>query len=214
MDGQGAGGRANDVGSRLLNDLSSPLALLESRRSGKPREMISPGPSPRELERILQVAARVPDHGRIAPWRFVIIEDRVAFAALLDHAYRTERPSEPGRAGTRADAAFAQQAPLLIVAISAPTVDSKITVWEQQLSMGAAVLNLQLAAIAQGYVAGWLTGWAAYSPTVAAALSVGPNDRIAGFIFIGSPGNPLKERPRPSACSVSSRWPLDIGKAN
>ena len=112
---------------------------------------------------------------------------REAFAALLDQAYRVGNPA-PGRLELEANARFARQAPELIVALFSPTEGHKIPVWEQQLSCGAACFNLELAALANGYAAGWVTGWAAYSPMVLAAFGE-PHERIAGFIFIGTPGN-------------------------
>ncbi|MBA3897250.1 MAG: nitroreductase, partial [Sphingomonadaceae bacterium] len=170
----------------MLNDLSSPLALLRTRRSGKPRDMVAPGPSPDQLRSILEAAIRVPDHGKLAPWRFIIVgaDQRDRLAALIVAAYRAERP-RAGRLEIETMKQFARQAPALVVALSAPDAGSKIPHWEQQLSTGAACMNLLAAATATGFVAGWLTGWAAYSDTVRDAFG-GPGDRIAGFLFIGS----------------------------
>lgn len=194
------------MSDQKFNDLSSPKALLATRRSGKPRDMIAPGPSEPELREILQAAMRVPDHGKLAPWRFVIVppDQRDAFAALLQRAYRETRP-EPGRLELEANDQFAHQAPALVVALSKPAHASQIPIWEQELSAGAACMNLVTAATAAGYVAGWLTGWAAYSPIVRDAFGEG-DEKIAGFIFIGSPSRPLEERPRPDFDKVVSRW--------
>jgi nitroreductase len=191
---------------RIFNDLSSAKALLATRRSGKPRDMVAPGPSDSELREIIATATRVPDHGKLAPWRFVIIpaDKRDALAALMQRAYR-ETKAEPGRIEQEAIDQFAHQAPTLVVVISKPAHASQIPIWEQELSAGAACMNLVTAATAAGYVAGWLTGWAAYSPTVRDAL--GESDgKIAGFIFIGSPSRPLDERPRPEYDDVVSTW--------
>ena len=191
----------------MFNDLSSPLALLHSRRSGRPRDLVAPGPDAAELREILSLAMRVPDHGKLHPWRFVHVpqDERAAFAALLDRAYRADNPA-PGRLELEANARFAQQAPELIVALSSPTVGHKIPVWEQELSCGAACFNLELAALAKGYAAGWVTGWAAYSPIVLAAFGA-PPERIAGFIFLGTSGAALEERLRPDYDEVVSDWP-------
>ena len=191
----------------MLNDRSTPLALLETRRSAKPREMVGPAPSPPELDRMLAIAARVPDHGKLAPWRFVTVEheQRDALAALLRRALDAEDPSATPAHYDKAEQ-FAHHAGALVVLVSAPLPDHKIPVWEQELSCGAAGLNLLLGAHALGYVGGWVTGWAAYSATVRGALC-GPGERIAGFIFIGRPGAPLDERPRPALDSVRRRWP-------
>jgi nitroreductase len=190
-----------------LNDLSSALALLESRRSAKPRDMTAPGPDEGQIARMLAIATRVPDHGNLAPWRFVAIDDRAAFAALLDRAYRAEQRAMPSRLELKANRDFAHQAPVLVVAVFCPDRQSKVPLWEQQLSMGAVVLNLELAATAQGYVAGWLTGWAAYSPAVARTLGLDDHEQIAGFIFVGSPSAPLQERSRPLLSHLVRRWP-------
>ena len=195
----------------MFNDLSSPLNLLRTRRSGKPRDLVEPGPSPEQLRQILEIAMRTPDHGKLHPWRFVHVarHQRDAFAQMLQRAYRVEHP-EPGRLEIEATDRFARQAPELIVALSSPTPGHKIPVWEQELSCGAAVMNLHLAAHALGYVAGLVTGWAAYSPAVLAAFGA-PPERIAGFIFIGTPGAELEERLRPEYEKVASEWTPPAG---
>lgn len=190
----------------MLNDRSSPLALLETRRSARPRDLVAPGPDAAQVERMLRIAARVPDHGKLAPWRFVIIEDRDAFADLLARAYRKERP-EAGKLERKANDDFARQSPLLVVVVSAPDPRSHIPLWEQHLSAGAAVLNLETAATALGFAAGWVTGWASASDAVRDGLGFGPGDCIAGFVFIGTPSQPLEERPRPDPAKVVVRWP-------
>jgi nitroreductase len=193
----------------IFNDLSSPRALLATRRSGKPRDMIAPGPDEAELRAILQAAMRVPDHGKLAPWRFVVVgpEQRDAFASLLARAYAAERP-EAGRLEIEANEQFARQAPTLVIVLSKPKAESHIPLWEQELSAGAACMNLLTAAAAHGYVGGWLTGWASYSPIVRDAFGDG-DEKIAGFIFIGSPSRPLEERPRPEFDAVVKRWSPD-----
>ena len=189
-----------------LNDLASPLALLETRRSGRPREMVAPGPTSSELARILSIAARTPDHGKLAPWRFVVVgeEQRERFAALLAKALPESDPNA-GAAHFAKAKEFAHYAPSLVVLVSAPIDGHKIPVWEQELSCGAAAMNLLLGAHALGYVGGWITGWAAYSETVRLAFC-GPGERIAGFLFLGTPGTPLEDRPRPDPASVAKRW--------
>jgi len=189
----------------MLNDRSSPTTFVASRRSGKPRDMVAPGPDADQLRRILSCAIRTPDHGKLAPWRFVRVDtdQRDAFAALLQRAYCETRPN-PGRLEQKAIDDFARQAPVLIVALSCPKHASHIPVWEQELSVGAACMNLLVAAHAEGFVGGWLTGWAAYSEIVRAAFA--PEGRIAGFIFLGSPSRPLEDRPRPEYDQVVLRW--------
>jgi nitroreductase len=148
----------------------------------------------------------VPDHGKLSPWRFVIVakDQREQFRLLLRCALRDEDPSAGAAHNEKSDQ-FARQAEALVVLLSAPVPEHKIPVWEQELSCGAVGLNLMLAVHAMGYVAGWLTGWQAYSPKVNAAFCR-PGERIAGFIFIGSPGRELEERPRPELGEIVRRW--------
>jgi nitroreductase len=189
-----------------LNDASSALSLLQTRRSGRPRDMIAPGPSAEELRDIVAIAARTPDHGKLAPWRFVHVaaSQRDAFADLLHRAFRTGNP-DPSRPEIEAVDRLAHQAPELIVAVSSPIHGHKIPVWEQQLSCGAACMNLLLAAHAKGYVGGWITGWATYSDMVRGAFCR-EGEQIAGFLFLGTPAHPLEERPRPALDFVLSEW--------
>ncbi len=190
----------------MLNDRSSPLSLLETRRSAKPREIVGPAPTAEEMQRILTIAARVPDHGKLSPWRFVTVADdqRDALALLLRGALAEEDPSATPAHYEKAEQ-FAHYAGALVVLVSAPVQNHKIPVWEQQLSCGAAGMNLLLAVHALGYVAGWVTGWQAYSERVRAAFC-GPGERIAGFVFIGHPGTELIERPRPELSTLARPW--------
>ena len=189
-----------------FNDRSTPLSLLATRRSAKARDLIAPGPDSSELGRTLEIAARTPDHGKLAPWRFVVVpaERRDALAAGIIDAYRAEKPSA-GRLEIEAMDQFARQAPTLVVVLASPKAESHIPLWEQELSVGAATMNLEHAAHAMGYAACWLTGWAAYSDRVRDLFGAAP-ERIAGFVFIGTPGKPLEERPRPEMEKVVSIW--------
>lgn len=189
-----------------FNDLSSPLALLKTRRSGKPRDLAAPGPNAAQLRDMLEIAIRTPDHGKIGPWRFIIIEQdrREALADLLETALRA------GKAGVtpeevEAARGFAFQAPCLVVVVSSPDRSRPIPVWEQELSAGAAAMNLLHAAHAMGFAGGWLTGWPTYSDIVRDAFGQA-QDRIAGFVFIGTPARELQERPRPDYDDVVSVW--------
>ena len=190
----------------MLNDLTSALSLLETRRSGRPREMVGPGPTSEQLERILTIATRIPDHGKLSPWRFVIVGDdeRDALAVLLHRALQEHDPFATRAHHEKADE-FAQQGAALIVLISAPIPDHKIPLWEQQLSAGAAGMQLLNAAHALGFVGGWITGWQAYSPRVNAAFCA-EGERIAGFIFLGHLGAELVDRPRPPLDAVVRPW--------
>ena len=190
----------------MLNDRSSLLSLLETRRSAKPRLLEQEGPSVEELDRILKVASRVPDHGKLCPWRFIHVpgEQRDALGALLRHALSEEDECATIAHHNKEDE-FAHYGGELVVLVSSPTAGHKIPLWEQELSCGAAGMNLLLAAHALGYVGGWVTGWRAYSPRVTAAFCK-PGERIAGFIFIGRSEVELDERPRPALEDVASTW--------
>lgn len=190
----------------MLNDRSSALALLKTRRSAKPRELVGPGPSDAELEQILTIAARVPDHGQLQPWRFVIVDDdqRDRFEAVLREALAEHDPCAT-LAHHQKEHEFAHYPGRLVVIVSAPVADHKIPLWEQLLSCGAAAMNMLMAAHALGFVAGWVTGWRTYSPRVEKAFC-NQGERIAGFIFIGHEGREIEERPRPAPADVASRW--------
>jgi nitroreductase len=190
----------------MLNDRSSLLSLLETRRSAKPRELVGPDPTQSELERMLAIAARTPDHGKLTPWRFVTVSDdqRDALEALLLDALVRDNP-EATEAHRQKERDFAHYAGQLVVLVSAAVPDHKIPLGEQQLSCGAAGMNLLLAAHAFGYVGGWVTGWRAYSEQVRSAFCE-PGERIGGFIFIGHAGRDLEDRPRPALSDVRRTW--------
>jgi nitroreductase len=158
------------------------------------------------MERILTVAARTPDHGKLTPWRFVTVADdqRDAFGAILREALVEHDPCASIAHHEKEDQ-FAHYEGQLIVLISAPVGNHKIPVWEQELSCGAAGMNLLLAAHALGYAAGWVTGWRAYSERVRQAFCE-PGEKIAGFIFIGHPAREIEERDRPELSTVWKPW--------
>jgi len=190
----------------MFNDTSSPLALLSTRRSGKPRDLVAPGPDAAQLARMLEIAARTPDHGKLAPWRFVVVpaDRRDALSKIIIDAYLAERP-EAARLEIEALDQFAHQAPTLVVVLSSPKLESHIPLWEQELSAGAACMNLLHAAHALGFAGGWLTGWAAYADAVRDAFGAAP-EKIAGFLFIGTVSKPLEERPRPESDKIVRYW--------
>lgn len=171
--------------------------------------MIAPGPDAQKLRDIIALALRTPDHGKLAPWRIVTIaaDQREAFAALLKAAWIKENPGAAGLDLSPLDQ-FAHQAPTLLVLLSTPMSDSKIPAWEQQMSAGAVGMNLLHAAHAHGFVGSWLTGWAAYSPDVAAAFGAGEGDTIVGYFFIGTAARDLDERPRPEYNDVVREWEI------
>ncbi len=189
----------------MFNDRSSLPAYLASRRSAKPRDMVAPGPDAAQLDAILTLAMRTPDHGKLFPWRFVKVNDRQAYAALLERAFLAANP-DARAAQVEAAIAGAYQAPTLVILLYAPQESAKIPEWEQMLSAGAVGMNLIHAAQAHGFVATWLTGWITYDETVRAALCEG-SERIAGLFYIGTPGQPLEERPRPEFTAMVRTFP-------
>ena len=191
-----------------INDASSAVTLLETRRSARPRDLVEPGPDDEQLKRILTIAARVPDHAQLVPFRFVLIarEQREALSELYCEALARADPGAPQVKVAKA-VANAHAAPTLIVLISRPTPAHKVPVFEQELSCGAAGMNLLHAATALGFAGGWITGWPAYDPTVAAAFC-NAGERIAGFVYLGTPATVLEDRVRPSLESVVSAWQI------
>lgn len=191
----------------MFNDLTSISHYLATRRSGKARELVTPGPDNEELGKILALAARTPDHGKLFPWRFVIIEreQRTAFAHMLETAFLSANP-DARPIQVEAATAMAHLAPSLIILLHAPQESSKINAREQLLSTGAVAMNLLHAAHAHGYVANWITGWAAYDENVRRNICEADED-IAGFFFIGTAQNPLEERPRPEMEQIVRHWP-------
>jgi len=186
-----------------MNDL---LALLQQRRSVGPQRLTEPGPSPEEIEVLLTIAARVPDHGRLVPWRFVVIagEARQRIGEAIAAAFRADQP------GVEAEkVAFERnrlaRAPLVVAVISRAKPHVKIPDWEQVLSAGAVCMNLLHAANAMGYGAAWITEWYAFDRRVLDALGLAPDERVAGFVHIGTPVEKPAERPRPALAEIVTR---------
>ena len=200
------GGRHATADGMTLNDPSTGLSLLATRRSGRPRDLVEPGPSDEQLQQILTIGARTPDHGQLVPYRFVVVapDQRDSLAALYTRALLVAEPDAP-QAKVEKAIANARTAPVLIVLISRPEPDHKIPISEQELTCGAAGMNLLHAATALGYVGGWITGWPATDPIVRSAFC-GEGERIAGFLYIGTPAFPLEERSRPELDAVAVRW--------
>ncbi len=190
----------------MFNDLSSLNSYFSSRRSGRPRDMIAPGPNEKQIEDIVTTALRTPDHGKLAPWRVVSVDSdqRGLLAAELTKAYQTEKP-DAGRLELEALVTMAHQAPTLLVILFSPVTSTKIPLWEQELSCGAFCMNIIHAIHARDFVGGWITGWPSYNDDVRDLFGEAP-ERIAGFIFAGTANCKLTERPRPELASVLSKW--------
>ena len=184
----------------------SALDLLKTRRSVKPIEMDGPGPSAAEIDTILTIASRVPDHGKLAPWRFIVFESdaRRSAGEKLAVVFKANNPQ-----ATDDQVAFERnrlaRAPLVIAVVSRAAPHAKIPEWEQQMSAGAAAMNLVIAANAMGYATAWLTEWYAYDRKVLDALGLAPHERMAGFVHIGKPQKPPVDRERPQLASIVTR---------
>ncbi len=182
------------------------INLLLSRRSGSAKAMTGPGPNADELALILKAAARVPDHGKLFPWRFIVFEGEARERAgklLVDALCETEKPTNERAA---MEAARFLRAPVVVAVISRSREAIPIPEWEQVLSAGAVCQTLLIAAHALGYVANWLTEWTAYHPLVKEKLGLKPGERIAGFIYIGHSTVPLEDRVRPDMEKIVTRF--------
>ena len=185
------------------------IKLLMHRRSVKPAAMTTPGPSDAELNTIISVAARVPDHKKLTPWRFLIFAGaaRAAFGQVLADACKAEDTIPPSDVRLETERTRFLRAPLVVGVVSR-VVDTKgAPQWEQELSAGAACMNLCLAANAHGYGTCWLTEWYSYSPYVTAKLKLAANERMAGFVYIGTAVEQQLDRERPALESIVSNWP-------
>ncbi|MAK64068.1 MAG: nitroreductase [Maricaulis sp.] len=176
------------------------LALLSRRRSTVALAMSEPGPTPEQVDALIAIASRVPDHGKLAPWRFIVFqgEARTRFGQVLAKVFSAKTPD-----ATQEQVAFEagrfERAPLVIAVVSSVTENHKIPDWEQVLSAGAACQNLLIAASAMGFGAQWLTEWYAFDRDVKSAMGLGSGERIAGYLYVGSASDHPVERVRPTA---------------
>lgn len=182
------------------------LELLKTRRSPNIPDLVGPGPDAAELETLLTVAARVPDHGKLVPWRFIVLPQasRAALADALAARFGAAHPEATPDQIESTRARFAGS-PLVVAVVSRAAPHVKIPEWEQVLSAGAACMNLVLAAHALGYGANWVTGWIAYDRSCLDLLGVGENERMAGLIHIGTPPGPREDRERPALADIVTR---------
>src|SRR3954447_14744714 len=178
--------------------MNEMLDLLRRRRSVAPHLLGEPGPTPNELETLLTIAARVPDHGRLTPWRFIVIEGeaRHRIGEGIAAAFRADNP-EASEDKVGFERNRLARAPLVVAVVSRAAPHVKIPDWEQVLSAGAAAMNLVTAAHSLGFAASWLTEWYAYDRAVLDALGLAPNEKIAGFVHIGRVKEKPEDRPRP-----------------
>ncbi len=185
------------------------LHVLRQRRSVPSRLLTEPGPDAGQLQALLETAVRVPDHGRLTPWRLIAVrgEQRQGLGELL--ARRSlERDPAAAPAVVEKDRQRFNHAPLVLVVVAQLQAGHKIPEQEQLLSGGALCLSLLQSAQALGFAGQWLTGWAAYDPVVASALGLAQNERVLGFIHIGTASEEVPERDRPDPARLLSELKL------
>ena len=183
------------------------IDLLKTRRSVKPIELHGPPPTAAEITTILTVASRVPDHGRLTPWRFVVFEGdaRLAAGEKIAEVFRANRPEATPEQIEHERKRLAR-APLVVAVVSRAGPHVKIPEWEQVLSAGAAATSLVFAAYALGFAASWLTEWYAYDRRVLDALGLKAEERVAGFVHIGRSETPVEDRTRPALEAIVTRY--------
>jgi nitroreductase len=183
------------------------LDLLKTRKSISAQFLVEPGPDKAQLDEILTIASRVPDHGKLVPWRFVVFsgEARKAAGAALADLYRRKNPEADERRLEEERARLAR-APLVVGVVSRAAPHVKIPEFEQLLSAAAAAMNLELAAHALGFAAQWTTGWIAYDAEASALLGAKPGERFIAFVHIGTSTVPPVDRPRPALADIVSWW--------
>ena len=192
---------------QTLNDTSSILALLASRKSASAKAMGAPGPTPEQLAEILRIAVRVPDHGKLTPWRFILWEGdaRARFGAVMRARWAELHPDHGEQTLAFAEGLFLR-APTVLGVVSSPVESPKIPLWEQQLSAAAVCMNILYAATAMGIGCQWNTDWVVYDAEIAAAMGLKPQEKLAGLVYFGTPTAALEDRPRPDPAALLTRW--------
>lgn len=185
----------------------STLELLTTRRSVKAKDMIEPGPNQEQIRTILQAGHRVPDHGKIGPWRFVVFRGhaRAQFTEKLAEIYAEENPDCKEKK-LNFQSEVLMRAPVAIAVISTASQHAKVPEWEQVLSVGAVCQNMLIAATAMGFGAQWLTEWYSYNDRVKALLEMEPHHRVAGFLYFGNFEHKPEERKRPDLEERITYW--------
>lgn len=182
--------------------------FLAHRRSVKPDRLTTPAPSKEDLAKILKIAARVPDHKKLVPWRFIVFEGdaRAKFGEIIAQVCTEDEQPAPSEQRIETERGRFLRAPMVVAVIARLTDQRGVPHWEQTLSTGAAAYNLCLAANSLGYGTSWLTEWMAYNPKIEAALGLGDGEKVAGFVHIGTPREAPVERPRPDMDDIVSYW--------
>jgi len=187
--------------------MTDVIDFLRTRRSVKPRDMDGASPTRAELDSILTIGARVPDHGKLAPWRFIVFEGdaRKKAGEIIAQVFSKKNPGATDDDLAKARASLTE-APLVVAVVSSPKSHPKVPPWEQQLSAGASAFSIVTAATALGYGANWLTGWFAYDRDVLTALGLGADEKIVGFVHIGKSAKAKEDRPRPVLADLVTRF--------
>lgn len=192
---------------KLLNDISSAVNLLSSRRSATVKALGDPGPTREQLQEIMNLAVRVPDHGKLAPWRFILFESeaRQMFGERLATRWKELHP-ETSAESLHFWRTFFLRAPTVLALVSRAKPHPKIPEWEQVLSAGAVGMSLLLAATSLGIGVQWNTDWPAYDESIWRLMNLEPFERIAGFFYFGTSTQVLEDRPRPDVDSLTTWW--------
>lgn len=195
------------AGMTQLNDRSTLLNFLKTRKSASAKAMSGPGPDAAQLQDILSIAVRVPDHGKLAPWRFVVFagEARAKVGEAFASRFAALHPDYPAENIAFQKGLFLR-APVVVAVVSTAAVHGKIPVWEQQMSAAAVCFNMVLAAQALGFDAQWQSDWVAYDEGAKAAIGLVAGENVAGLIYIGTSSTPLEDRPRPDAKTLTTHW--------
>jgi len=200
--------RAGQSGGMIqLNDTSTLLAFLKTRKSASAKAMTGPGPTPSQISEILNIAVRAPDHGKLSPWRFILFEG--AARAKVGETFRSRWQvlhPEHGADSLNFQAGLFTRAPLVVAVVSTAAQHAKIPVWEQQMSAAAVCFNMELAAQALGFDVQWQTDWVAYDDVAKAAMGIKIAEQVAGLIYIGKSAVPLEDRPRPDVAALTTHW--------
>lgn len=192
-----------------LNDQSSLLGFLKTRKSASAKAMGGPGPDASQLGDMLSIAVRVPDHGKLNPWRFVVFEGgaRAGVGDLFAKRFAELHPDYQADSIEYQKGLFTR-APVVVAVVSTAAEHIKIPVWEQVMSSAAVCFNLVLAAQAHGFDAQWQSDWVAYDDGAKAAMGIAPQEKVSGLIYIGTSSVPLEDRPRPDAAALTIHWGL------
>jgi nitroreductase len=192
--------------ANAVNLSAETLALLARRRSTKIAHMAAPGPSEAELDALLKLTARVPDHGKLGPWRFVVIagDARVRAGEKLAGVIASDAGVDEMR--LNAARTLLTRAPVCVMVVASPVESFKVPEWEQLLSSAAACFSLLISAHALGYAGCWLTEWPTYDARARAALGLAEHERIAGFVYLGTAREPAIERFRADVAPRISRF--------